>query len=421
MTSPFHYKKDSLHIEGLALAGIADKYGTPVYCYSATRIEENYDAYAKALLRIMPGRDFTICYAAKANSNIAVLNILQKKGAGADIVSGGELARALKAGIKPGKIVFSGVGKGEEELTEAIKLNLLQINVESEPELLMISRISQKLKKKTRIAIRVNPDVDAKTHAKISTGKKEDKFGIDINLAPALYRKAKALPGIDASGVSVHIGSQLTTLNPYKRAYERVATLVNTLRRQGHKITRVDLGGGIGITYKNETPPDLNLYALLIRDIILPLDVHVILEPGRSIVGDAGVLVSRVRHVKEGHDKKFLIIDAAMNDLMRPALYEAYHPILPCKKTGKKSVYDIVGPVCETSDIFLAAEPFQPSVMGDLVAIACAGAYGASMSSTYNTRPLAPEVLVRGTKSALVRKAQKVKDLINLEKIPGGI
>lgn len=421
MTSSFHYKKDALYVEGMALKDIAGKFGTPVYCYSATRIEENYDAYARALLRVMPRKDFTICYATKANGNIAILNLLQKKGAGADIVSGGELARALKAGIKPSKIVFSGVGKGEEELTEAIRLGLLQINVESEPELLMISRISKKLKKTTHIAIRVNPDVDAKTHAKISTGKKKDKFGIDVERAVALYARAKSLPGIEASGVSVHIGSQLTSLAPYKRAYGRVAALVERLRRQGHRITRVDLGGGIGITYKNETPPDLNLYALLIRDIILPLGVHVILEPGRSIVGDAGVLLSRVRHVKKAPGKDFLILDAAMNDLMRPALYEAYHPILPCKKTGGRTVYDIVGPICETSDIFLAAEPFQPSVMGDLVAIACAGAYGASMSSTYNTRPLAPEVLVRGAKSALIRKGQTVRDLLALEKAADGI
>lgn len=416
-----HYKNGRLHMEGVALEKIAEKFGTPLYCYSAAQLERNLQGYLKAMKSVMPEKNFTVCYASKANSNVAVLKLLRRLGAGADIVSGGELARARAAGVPPSKIVFSGVGKAEEELNEAIRLGILQINVESETELLQISRIAVKLKKKARVALRVNPDVDAETHEKISTGRAEDKFGIDIKAAPALYRKAKALPGIDASGVSVHIGSQLTSLVPFKRAYKRVADLVKTLRRQGHTITRVDLGGGLGITYKNETPPDLGLYAILIRDIIGPLGVHVILEPGRSIVGDAGVLLSRVRQVKKGQDRKFLILDAAMNDLIRPALYEAYHAILPLHPRRKKATYDVVGPVCETGDTFLTDEKLPEMAAGDLVAIMTAGAYGASMSSTYNTRPLAAEVLVRGKKFSLIRKIQTVEDLIRADIVPGWV
>ncbi|MBI1215962.1 MAG: diaminopimelate decarboxylase [Alphaproteobacteria bacterium] len=412
------YKKNALYMEGVELAHIAETFGTPVYCYSATQIEQNYDAYRKALSSVMDAKNFTICYACKANSNLAVLRLLQKQGAGADIVSGGELQRALKAGIAPGKIVYSGVGKSEAELTEAIRRGLFQINVESERELELISKIAVKLKKKVPVAIRVNPNVDAKTHAKITTGKKENKFGIDISKAPALYRRAQKLKGVDAVGVAVHIGSQLTSLAPFKRAYARVAELVVKLRRQGNDITRVDLGGGIGITYKDETPPDLYLYALMVRDTILQLGVHVIIEPGRSIVGNAGVLLSRVVNVKQGTGKKFLIIDAAMNDLMRPALYGAYHAVLPCKKSSSKTVYDVVGPVCETGDTFLTGERLPAMKPGDLVALMTGGAYGAVMSSNYNTRPQPAEVLVRGDGCALVRRRQTVEELMGHDIIP---
>ena len=415
------YRKNTLHMEGVALEKIAAAFGTPVYCYSASRIEENFHAYRRALARVMPEDNFTICYACKANSNLAVLRLLQKEGAGADIVSGGELYRVLKARIPVSKIVYSGVGKTEEELAEAIRRDLFQINVESEHELELISRIAKKLKKTARVAFRVNPNVDAKTHAKITTGKKENKFGVDIRHAPALYARAAKLPGVEAVGVAVHIGSQLTSLAPFGRAYMRVAELVKTLRKQGHAITRVDLGGGLGITYKDETPPDLSLYALLIRDIILPLKVHVILEPGRSIVGDAGVLLSRVVQVKEGRDKKFMIIDAAMNDLLRPSLYGAYHRIAPCRRTAQKAVYDVVGPVCETGDTFLTDESLPRQAAGDLVAIMTSGAYGAVMSSNYNTRPLAPEVLVKGGKFALVRAPQSVEDIVRNDRVPGWV
>lgn len=419
--TPFAYKKNALHIENVPLEKIARDFGTPVYCYSATRIEENFDAYDRAMRRVTSPDRFTICYACKANSNLAVLKLLKKKGAGADIVSGGELARALKAGIPAAKIVFSGVGKNEEELETAIHAGIFQINVESEPELVSISRIARRLKKTVSVAIRVNPDVDAKTHSKISTGRKEDKFGIDIVDAPKLYKKAKALPGIRACSVSVHIGSQLTSVAPYRRAYLRVAELVKKLRRQGHDITRVDLGGGAGITYRDEKPLDLDLYALMVRDVILPLDVHVVLEPGRRIVGDAGILLTRVRHIKQGHNKKFLILDAAMNDLARPSLYDAYHPVWPVKPGGRKETYDVVGPVCESSDIFVAGEKLPAMNPGDLVAIMVGGAYGAVMASSYNTRPLVPEVLVRGGEYSLIRRKQTIADLLKQDIVPGWV
>lgn len=412
------YKKNALFMEGVALEKIVAAYGTPVYCYSATQIESNYNAYRRALARVMPEEQFTICYACKANSNLAVLRLLQKLGAGADIVSGGELYRARKAGIPAAKTVFSGVGKTDDEIEAAVKAGLFQVNVESAHELETISRIARKHRKTVRVALRVNPNVDAKTHAKITTGKKENKFGVDIRHAPALFDRARRLPNLEPVGVAMHIGSQLTSLAPFGRAYMRIAELVRLLRRQGHEISRVDLGGGIGITYKDEMPPDLSLYALLIRDIILPLDVHVVIEPGRSIVGNAGVLLSRTVQVKEGRDKKFLIIDAAMNDLLRPSLYGAYHEIVPLRKTAGKAIYDVVGPVCETGDTFLKDERLPNLKAGDLVSIMTSGAYGAVMSSNYNTRPLAPEVLVKGNRFALVRAVQSVADLVRNDRIP---
>jgi diaminopimelate decarboxylase len=413
-----HYKNKKLHIEDVALESLAEKYGTPLYCYSAAQITQNFNAYRDAFLKVAAAEDFTICYATKANSNLAVLRLLGGLGAGADIVSGGEMARALAAGIPASKIVFSGVGKSEEELRAAIAKDIFQINVESEEELAQISALAVKLKKSVAVSIRVNPDVDAKTHAKITTGKKENKFGIDIDRAPALYKKALKMPGVNALGVAVHIGSQLTSLAPFKRAYERVAELVVKLRKQGNTITRVDLGGGIGITYKDETPPDLTFYALMVRDIIMPLNVHVVMEPGRSIVGNAGVLLTRVRSVKKGASKKFLILDAAMNDLMRPALYDAYHAIWPARQAPAKELYDVVGPVCETGDTFHINEKLPVLKAGDVVALMTSGAYGAVMSSNYNTRPLAPEVLVSGKKSALVRKPQTIQDLLKHDLIP---
>lgn len=415
------YKNGKLHMENLPLEEVAEKHGTPLYCYSTEQIADNFHAYQKAMRNITTDDKFTICYACKANGNQAILKVLDRLGAGADVVSGGEMYRAFKAGMKANKIVFSGVGKTEEELTKAIKNGLLQINVESESELNMISKVAAKESKNVNIAFRVNPDVNAKTHAKITTGMKENKFGIDIKAAPALYLKAKGMPGIMPVGVAVHIGSQLTELAPFEEAFKRIAALVVELRNQGNTITTVDVGGGVGITYKNEVPPDINQYAALIRDIILPLNVHVILEPGRSIVGNAGVLLTRVLNVKEGHDKKFVIVDAAMNDLMRPSLYDAYHAILPCNEPSSnapKTLCDVVGPVCETGDTFLTDEQFPAVKEGHLLSIMTSGAYGAVMSSNYNARPLVPEVLVSDDQSDLIRKAQKIEDLVNNDIIP---
>jgi len=415
------YKKGKLQMENVVLEDVAEKIGTPVYCYSAEQLADNFHAYQKAMRDIMPEEKFTVCYALKANSNQAIIRLLGKMGAGADVVSNGEMYRAFKAGIKAKKMVFSGVGKTEQELTRAIKNDLLQINVESEPELNMIANISAKESKKTHIAIRVNPDVDAKTHAKITTGLSENKFGIDMTSALALYRKAKDMEGIAATGVAVHIGSQLTDLAPFEEAFKRVAKFVNELRMQSNVITTVDLGGGVGITYKDETPPDLVQYAALIRDIILPLNVHVILEPGRSIVGNAGVLLTRVLFVKEGPAKKFLIVNAGMNDMMRPSMYDAYHPIWPCNEAPPKSPkthYDVVGPVCESSDIFLADAELPRVDPGGLLSIMASGAYGASMSSNYNSRPLVAEVLVSDDQYDVIRKAQKIEDVVNTDILP---
>ncbi len=419
--STVSYKNGLLHMENVPLQKIAQKHGTPVYCYSTQRLAENFQAYQSALRAIMPEDKFTICYACKANGNQAILHLLGKLGAGADVVSGGEMYRAFKAGIPHDKIVFSGVGKTPEEIAGAVRNDILQINVESEPELVAISGLAAKESAKTHVAFRVNPDVDANTHEKITTGKSENKFGIDIKSAPALYRKAKDMAGIAPTGVAVHIGSQLMDLAPFAEAFKRVATLVEELRRQGNIITTVDLGGGLGIPYKGETPPDIAKYAALIRDIFLPLNVGVILEPGRSIAGDAGVLLTRVRYLKESEDRRFLIVDAGMNDLMRPALYGAHHEILSCNEPAQNAVmtaYDVVGPVCETSDTFRAGAELPRTDPDALLAIMTAGAYGASMASNYNTRPLPAEILVSDEQFDVIRPPQKIEDIVAADVIP---
>ncbi len=419
--STIAYKNGALQMEDVPLEKIAQKHGTPLYCYSAKRLTDNFRAYQTTLKDILPEDKFTVCYACKANSNQAVLHLLGTLGAGADVVSGGEMHRALKAGIPHGKIVFSGVGKTAEEVETAVKNDILQINVESEPELERISAVAAKAGAKTRIAFRVNPDVDANTHEKITTGRSENKFGIDIKSAPALYRKAKGMSGIVPSGVAVHIGSQLMNLAPFAEAFKRIAALVGELRAQGNDITTVDVGGGLGVPYQGETPPDVKKYVALIRDIIAPLNVHVILEPGRSIAGDAGVLLTRVQYLKEGGDKRFLIVDAGMNDLMRPALYDAYHAILPCSAPAPSDAtqtYDVVGPVCETSDTFRTNMELPRTGQGALLAIMTAGAYGASMASAYNTRPLPAEVLVSGDAFDVIRPRQMIEDIVAADVIP---
>ena len=421
------YKDNMLHMENVALKTIAKACGTPAYCYSTEQLVDNFNTWQKAMRGIMPNDKFTICYSCKANSNQAVIKILSKLGAGADIVSVGEIYRAFKAGIPSKKIVFSGVGKTEVELIRAIKNSILQINVESESELSLISKIALKEGPKVNIAFRINPNIDAKTHAKMTTGLRENKFGINVESAPDIYRKAKAMPGVLATGIAIHIGSQMTDLAPFEEAFKCIADLVLKLRKLGHTINTVDLGGGLGVTYNNETPPDLTRYAALIRDIILPLNVHVIVEPGRSIAGNAGILLTRVLHIKNGHEKNFMIVDAAMNDLMRPALYNACHPIITCNEPAKnltktltsaKTLYDVVGPVCETSDTFLNDAEFQDVSSGDLLAIMVAGAYGSVMSSNYNSRPLVAEVLVSDKQYDVIRKAQNIEDVAKLDILP---
>ncbi len=419
--STIAYKNGVLQMEDVPLEKIAQKHGTPLYCYSARQLTDNFRAYQTALKDVLPQDTFTVCYACKANGNQAVLHLLGTLGAGADVVSGGEMLRALKAGIPHGKIVFSGVGKTAEEIEAAVKNDILQINVESAPELERISAAAVKAGTKTRVAFRVNPDVDADTHEKITTGRSENKFGIDIKSAPALYRKAKDMAGIAPTGVAVHIGSQLMKLAPFAEAFKRIAALVGELRAQGNDIATVDVGGGLGVPYQGETPPDIKKYVGLIRDIIAPLGVHVVLEPGRSIAADAGVLLARVQYLKEGDNKRFLIVDAGMNDLMRPALYDAYHAILPCVEPAPNAAtvkYDVVGPVCETSDTFRTNMELPQTGQGALLAIMTAGAYGASMASTYNTRPLPAEVLVGGAAFDIVRPRQRTEDIVAADVIP---
>lgn len=413
----FAYRYGVLHAESVSVNEVARAVGTPFYLYSTAALEAHYSAYAGAFA----GQDAGVCYALKANSNLAVIRTFAKLGAGGDVVSVGEMKRALAGGIPPERIVFSGVGKTREELRAALEAGIHQINVESIPELEALSAVASSLGVVAPIAIRVNPDVDAKTHAKIATGKKENKFGIDYDQARDIYKIAASLPGIKPVSIAVHIGSQLTDLAPFRAAYERVAALLHQLRADGHDIQRLDLGGGLGITYKNEAPPDLADYAAMVRSITGNLGCRVTLEPGRSLVGNAGILVSRVIYVKQGLHRRFAIVDAAMNDLIRPSLYEAYHGIIPVAEPESGSAlepYDVVGPVCESGDTFAVQRPLPPLADDDLVAFLSAGAYGAAMSSTYNTRPLIPEVLVNGDRFAVIRPRPTVEEMLAAERVP---
>jgi len=360
-------------------------------------------------------------YAVKANSNLAVIATLGALGAGADVVSEGEIRKALAAGITPDRIVFSGVGKTERELRFALETGVHEINVESESELHLLSKVATEVGRDARIAIRVNPDVDAKTHEKISTGRKENKFGIDIDKAEEIYALAASLPGILPTTVAVHIGSQLTDLEPYRLAFRRVAELVERLRELGHDISAIDLGGGLGIPYESEEPPLPDAYAAMAAEEIAHLNCPVMLEPGRMIVGNAGILLSRTLVVKQGEEKRFLILDAAMNDLIRPALYNGHHTLRPVTEAPQDTVFspaDIVGPVCESGDTFAKDRLMPPVAEGDLVAFGSAGAYGAVMASIYNSRPLVPEVLVDGDSYAIVRPRQTYEELVGMDRLP---
>lgn len=414
----FEYRNDRLHAEDVDLAALADEIGTPFYVYSEATLRRHVGVFKKAFA----GADTLVAYSVKANSNLAVLRILASEGAGADVVSIGEMKRALKAGIPAEKIVFSGVGKTKEEMAAALEAGIYQFNVESAPELAALDAIGLKLGIPAPVALRVNPDVAAGGHDKISTGRKEDKFGVAWTEARALYAKARDMKGVAVKGVDLHIGSQITDLAPFEAAFLKAAALIADLRSDGCNIKRLDLGGGLGIPYggTGAVPPHPDEYADLIKRVTAPLDVQLIFEPGRMIAGNAGVLVTRVIFDKDGEARRFLIVDAAMNDLIRPALYDAHHDIIPVirKADAIETTYDIVGPVCESSDFFAKARRMPKTEPGECVAIMSAGAYGAVQASQYNTRPLIPEVLVSGDKHAVVRRRPSFEEMVALETQP---
>ena len=415
----FGYRGGVLHAEDVSLADIARAVGTPFYCYSTATLERHY----RVLQQAFAGLDTLICYAIKANSNQAVIATLARLGAGMDVVSEGELRRARAAGVPADRIIFAGVGKTREEMAYALGEGIHGFNVESEPELDALSEIAAALGQTARIALRINPDVDAKTHAKISTGKAENKFGIPYGDAPRLYAKAAKLPGIRVAGVHMHIGSQITDLKPFRDAFMLMRELVGELRRAGHAIEHLDMGGGLGVPYHsgNDIPPSPQAYAEVVRETVGDLGLKIALEPGRMIVANAGVLVARVIYAKRGSDKTFTIVDAAMNDLIRPTLYEAEHEIWPVSEDAGRTapiVQDVVGPVCETGDYLALNRKLPPFASDDLMAFMTAGAYGAAMSSTYNSRLLVPEVLVKGGDYAVVRPRPSYDDLIALDQMP---
>src|SRR6056297_857855 len=415
----FLYRNGELYAEDVPVAEIAAQVGTPFYCYSTATLSRHFRLFDEALA----GTEHLICYAMKAASNLAILKTLAELGAGMDVVSGGEYARAKAAGVPGERIVFSGVGKTRDEMRMALEGGIRQFNVESEPEMAALNEVALSLGMRAPITVRVNPDVDAKTHAKIATGKSENKFGIPIARAREVYAEAAAMPGLEVVGIDVHIGSQLTELEPFRDAYRKVADLTEQLRADGHVIKRLDLGGGLGIPYtrSNEAPPLPSDYGALIKRTVGHLGCEIEIEPGRLIVGNAGILVSRVVYVKQGEGRQFLILDGAMNDLIRPAMYDAHHDIIPVIEPApgaEQQPYDIVGPVCESGDTFARNRMMPPLRAGDLVAFRSAGAYGAVMASEYNTRPLVPEVLAKGDQFAVIRKRPDFDEIINRDTIP---
>lgn len=415
----FAYRGSALFAEDVDLTALAERVGTPFYCYSSATLARHYEVFAGAF-KDVPS---LVCFALKANSNQAVIATLARLGAGADIVSGGELQRALKAGIPASKIVFSGVGKTREEMAAALQAGIYCFNVESEPELAVLSELAASLGKTAPVSVRVNPDVDAKTHAKIATGKAENKFGVPLSRARAIYQGAAKLPGIRISGVDMHIGSQITELSPFENAVTLIVELARDLIRDGHKLEHIDFGGGLGIPYhpENEPPPLPKAYAEMVKRLTKGLNLKLVFEVGRLIAGNAGILVTRVIYVKRGAEKTFIVVDAAMNDLVRPTLYDAFHEILPVREAAANApmiVADVVGPVCETGD-YLALDRKLPAVQtGDLLAVMTAGAYGAVQASTYNTRPLIPEILVRGGEAAVVRARIGAEQQIGFDSLP---
>jgi diaminopimelate decarboxylase len=415
----FAYRGGVLNAEAVNLATLADAISTPFYCYSSATIERHYRVFAGAFADV----DALVCYAMKANSNQAVIATLAKLGAGADVVSEGELLRALAAGVAPGKIMFSGVGKTARELALAVDQNILCVNVESEPELDLLASVAAGKGRTVDISIRVNPDVDPKTHAKIATGKSENKFGIPISHAREVYAHAAKLKGVRVVGVDMHIGSQIIELDPFRDAFALLADFVGILRGDGHTIAHVDLGGGLGVPYRedNDPPPDPDAYAAIVKRATAGLGCKLIFEPGRLIVGNAGILVTRVLYVKHGEAKTFIIIDAGMNDLIRPTLYDAHHEIRAVREEppgAPRIMADVVGPVCESGDFLALDRSLVEPRPGDLIAVMTAGAYGATQSGTYNSRPLIPEVLVRKDEWALIRPRVTAEELIALDRLP---
>ncbi|WP_062560297.1 diaminopimelate decarboxylase [Paracoccus aminovorans] len=415
----FNYVGGELHAEEVPLSRIAAEVGTPVYVYSTATLTRHFRLFQQAL----DWTDHLVCFAVKSNSNLAVLKLLGDLGAGMDIVSAGEYARAKAAGVPGSRIVFSGVGKTAGEMRLALEGGIRQFNVESEPELELLSQVAASLGVVAPIAVRVNPDVDARTHEKIATGKSENKFGIPIAKARAVYARAAALPGIEVVGIDMHIGSQLTDLEPYRLAYAKMADLTRALRADGHDIRRLDMGGGLGIPYRrdNNAPPLPIEYGQVIRDAVGDLGCEIEIEPGRNISGNAGILLSSVIYLKEGEGRDFLILDAAMNDLIRPAMYAAHHDIIPVIEPApgaEVAAFDVVGPVCETGDTFEKAVELPALGPGALVALRSAGAYGAVMASEYNSRPLVPEVLVRGDQFAVIRPRPTLEEMLGRDTIP---
>ena len=413
----FAYREGELHAENVAISRIAAEVGTPFYCYSTATLKHHYKVFTEAF----SGANATLCYAVKANANLAVIRTLAELGAGADVVSGGELERALQAGVPPAHIVFSGVGKTPEELNYALDTNIGQFNVESDAELELLSRLSASKGLTAPIAVRVNPNVDAATHEKISTGRHRDKFGIPWPDARGVYARGAELPGIEIVGVAAHIGSQITSLAPFEAAFTQVVGIVKQLRSDGHTIRRLDLGGGLGVPYEGETPPTPAEYGAMIKHVTADTGCELVLEPGRVIVGNAGVLVGRVLYVKKSVEHTFVVLDAAMNDLLRPSLYDAHHTILPAREPDPDAPLlpmDIVGPICESADVFAHGRPMPPLVTDDLLVVRTAGAYGAVMASNYNSRPLIAEVLVSGDASEVVRRRQTTEEMLSLEEMP---
>ena len=413
----FGYQGGVLHAEDVPLPRIAQAVGTPFYCYSTATLVRHYGVFAAGFIEL----DSLICYSVKANSSLAVIRTLADQGAGADVVSEGEIRRALAAGVPADKIVFSGVGKTRGEMAMALDAGIMQFNIESEPELEALSEIASARNATAHIAVRINPDVDAATHAKITTGRKEDKFGIPWPQARDVYRKASECPGIEVVGLAMHIGSQLLELAPFEAAFRLAAEAVQDLRQDGHDIRSLDLGGGLGVPYGEATPPLPADYAVMVNRCVGGLGCRLIFEPGRLLAANAGILVCRIIYVKEGADKAFLVVDAAMNDLIRPTLYDAGHQIVPLEEAAAdapKRPADVVGPICEAGDILALGWPMPPVVADDLLAVLTAGAYGSVMASTYNSRLLVPEVLVKGSEYAVVRQRQTFDELLGAESLP---